>query len=115
MKVKKENNMNDEIMNDEIMIDILKNITIKTFDVTRASDFLGYSIRIKTVLYFKGIEISSFESDSIPYSEITDTNNKQEEFTLIAKKRDWCPEWLWKYIRPIALIYPFRRILTKKV
>jgi hypothetical protein len=38
------------------------------------------------------------------------------EFQLVAVKRGWCPEWLWrqKPILFLALIYPFRWILTKK-
>ena len=38
------------------------------------------------------------------------------EYVLVAVKRSWCPEWLWrqKPILFLALIYPFRWVLTKK-
>jgi hypothetical protein len=38
-----------------------------------------------------------------------------EKYSLVAVKRAWCPEWLWAKVHPIALIYPFRWILTRKV
>ncbi len=38
-----------------------------------------------------------------------------EEYTLIARKRNWYPEWLWLYTHRLALIYPFRWIMTEKV
>lgn len=37
------------------------------------------------------------------------------EYELVARKRGWYPEWLWRYTHMLAEIYPFRWIMTEKV
>lgn len=34
---------------------------------------------------------------------------------LIREKRDWCPEWLFSVLAPIAAAWPLNWILTRKV
>ena len=35
------------------------------------------------------------------------------EFHLFRRKREWCPEWLWRLFRPVVLYPPFRQIFTE--
>ncbi|HEX5466374.1 MAG TPA: hypothetical protein VFW92_06830 [Candidatus Limnocylindrales bacterium] len=36
-------------------------------------------------------------------------------WTLVARKRGWVPDWLWRLLAPIAPHQPFRRWLTEPV
>jgi hypothetical protein len=40
---------------------------------------------------------------------------KPATYSLVAIKRDWCPEWLFALCRFIVPIYPFRWLFTQKV
>ena len=41
--------------------------------------------------------------------------HEYDEYVMVARKRDWVPDWLWRLLCPIATIRPLPWLLTYPV